>query len=133
MEKNKTKMQGDRVQKCTWYKTVQRYNAKIEELLESTTGVTLCTDHYNVIYRSLPEKVNLLAHKKCKTCSREISKKTDYHHCPDPQKIKEYLRDTIRCDVHISSADIICLTCYKAHKIILEHENEQGKDKDLQN
>ena len=126
-------MQGDRVQKCTWYKTVQRYNAKIEELLESTTGVTLCTDHYNVIYRSLPEKVNLLAHKKCKTCSREISKKTDYHHCPDPQKIKEYLRDTIRCDVHISSADIICLTCYKAHKIILEHENEQSKDKDLQN
>ena len=32
----------------------------------------------------------------------------------------------------ISSADIICLTCYKAYKIILEHENEQSKDKDLQ-
>ena len=66
-------------------------SAKIEELFEldkTTTGITLCTDHYNVVYRSLPEKVNLLAHQKCKTCSRDISKKTDYHHCPDPQKIK---------------------------------------------
>ena len=110
-------------------------NAKIEELLEldkTTTAITLCTDHYNVVYRLLPEKVNLLAHQKCKTCSREVSKKMDYHHCPDPQKIKEYLRDTIGCDVDISSADIICLTCYKAHKIILEHENEQSKDKDVQ-
>ena len=37
-------------------------NAKIEQLLElekTTTGITLCTDHYNVVYRSLPEKVNL--------------------------------------------------------------------------
>ena len=110
-------------------------NAKIEQLLElekTTTGITLCTDHYNIVYRSLPEKVNLLAHQKCKTCNREISKKTDYHHCPDPQKIKEYLRDTVGCDVDINSADMVCLTCYKAHKTILEQENEQSKDKDLQ-
>ena len=26
----------------------------------------------------------------------------------------------------------VFLTCYKAHKVILEHENEQSKDKDLQ-
>ena len=32
----------------------------------------------------------------------------------------------------INSADIVCLTCYKAHKMILEQENEQSKDKDLQ-
>ena len=31
----------------------------------------------------------------------------------------------------ISSANI-SLTCYKAYKIILEHENEQSKYKDLQ-
>ena len=112
-------------------------NAKIEDLLEldkTTTGITLCTDHYNVVYRSLPEKVNLLAHQKCKTCNREIhvSKKTDYHHCSDPQKIKRYLQDTTGCETDINSADIICLTCYKAHKTILEHEDEQSKDEDLQ-
>ena len=110
-------------------------NANMEQLLElenTTTAVTLCTDHYNVVYRSLPEKVNLLAHQKCKTCNREISKKTDYHHCPDPRVIKEYLRSTVGYDVDINRADIICLTCYKAHKTILEQENEQSKDKDLQ-
>ena len=110
-------------------------NANMEQLLElenTTTAVTLCTDHYNVVYRSLPEKVNLLAHQKCKTCNREISKKTDYHHCPDPRVIKEYLRTTVGYDVDINRTDIICLTCYKAHKTILEQENEQSKDKDLQ-
>ena len=107
----------------------------MEQLLElenTTTAITLCTDHYNVVYRSLPEKVNLLAHQKCKTCNREISKKTDYHHCPDPRVIKEYLRSTVGYDVDINRADIICLTCYKVHKTILEQENEQSKDKDLQ-
>ena len=110
-------------------------SANIEELLEldkTTSGIALCTQHYNVVYRSLPEKVNLLAHPKCKICSRDISKRTDYHHCPDSQKIKQYFQDTVGCDIDINATDVICLSCYKAHRTILEHENEQSKDKDLQ-
>lgn len=47
----------------------QLFNINVDS---STTGVTLCTYHYNVVYRSLPDKAKLLSHQKCKICNKDI-------------------------------------------------------------
>ena len=108
-------------------------SASIAQLLktkleDTRAGITLCTDHYNLVYRSLPEKASLLVHQKCKICNNDLSKKSDHHHCPNPLKIKEYLRETVGCDINITGADLICVTCYEAHKTILEQDDAQSTE-----
>ena len=53
---------------------------------ESEEAITRCTNHYNDVYRSLPQKLPLFTHLKCKMCSKSLTKGTDYHHCPSPEK-----------------------------------------------
>ena len=52
-------------------------------------------------------------------------------HCPNPEKIEQFYRERIGSDISISSEDVICVTCYKAHKTILENEDGQSDDDDL--
>ena len=39
---------------------------------ESEEAITLCTNHYNVVYRSLPQKFPLFTHLKCKMYNHTI-------------------------------------------------------------
>ena len=79
------------VKACKVADTAVMQLLKIKQLSEGP--ITLCTNHYNVVYRSLPPKIPLLAHLKCKICSKQLTKGADYHHCPNPNKITEYLTD----------------------------------------
>lgn len=105
----------------------QLFNINVDS---STTGVTLCTYHYNVVYRSLPDKAKLLSHQKCKICNKDMQNKKD-RHCPNPEKIEQFYRERVGSDIRISGEGVICVTCYKAHKTILENEDEQSNDDDL--
>ena len=98
---------------------------------ESEEAVTLCTNHYNVVYRSLPQKLPLFTHLKCKMCSKSLTKGTDYHHCPSPEKITKYLTQTTGWDTPIDKDDIICITCYKSHVAIIEKEELKSYDSHL--
>jgi hypothetical protein len=98
---------------------------------ESEEAITLCTNHYNIVYRSLPQKIPLLAHLKCKICSKSLTKGTDYHHCPNPEKITKYLNQTTGWDTPIAKDDVLCVTCYKSHIAILEKEELKSYDSQL--
>ena len=82
------------------------------------------------MYRSLPDKAKLLSHQKCKICNKDMQNKKD-RHCPNPEKIEQFYRERVGSDIRISGEDVICVTCYKAHKTILENEDEQSNDDDL--
>ena len=98
---------------------------------ESEEAITLCTNHYNVVYRSLPQKLPLFTHLKCKMCSKSLTKGTDHHHCPGPEKITKYLTQTTGWDTPIAKDDVICITCYKSHVAIIEKEELKSYDSHL--
>ena len=90
---------------------------------QQSEDIRLCTDHYNVVYRSLPQKSSLLDHQKCKVCSKFLIKGSNYHHCP-LKKISRYLAETTDWNISIGYY-------YKSHVTILEEEELNSHDSDL--
>ena len=98
---------------------------------QQSEDIRLCTDHYNAVYHSLPQKLSLFDHQKCKICSKLLIKGSNYHHCPNPIKISRYLAETTDWNISIAQEDTICITCYKSHVTILEEEELNSHDSDL--
>ena len=81
----------------------------------------LCIAHYPKSPSTCPSKVqNLL----------QTIKGADYHHCPNLDKITEYLTQKTGWDTPIAKEDI-CITCYKSHIAIIEEEELKSYDSEL--
>ena len=50
----------------------------------------LCPYKYHVVYRSLPGKVEVYSRTRCTTCKKDLSGRSDHHHCPSPQAIRQH-------------------------------------------
>ena len=82
----------------------------------------LCPYHYHVVYRSLPGKVEAYSRTRCTICKKDLSGRSDHHHCPSPQVIRQHLQEKTGHFHEISPDGIICTTCYKAQMSILQGE-----------
>ena len=88
----------------------------------SEDDTMLCLYDYHVVYRSLPGKVETYSRTRCTTCKKDLSGRTDHHHCPSPQIIRHHLQEKTGHDHEITPDSIICTTCYKAQMSILQGE-----------
>ena len=88
----------------------------------SNDETMLCPYHYHVVYRSLPGKVESYSRTRCTICKKDLSGRSDHHHCPSPQVIRQHLQEKTGHDHEISPDGIICTTCYKVQMSILQGE-----------
>ena len=88
----------------------------------SDDDTMLCPYHYHVVYRSLPGKVETYSRTRCTTCKKDLSGRTDHHHCPSPQIIRHHLQEKTRHNHEITPDSVICIMCYKAQMSILQGE-----------
>ena len=86
--------------------------------IESPGDVSLCTKHYQQIYRMLNAKSD--ACKSCGVLSRNCTR--NFISCPEPKKVESYLRDTIAFNENIQYGDQICYPCYKFFNQMLKSD-----------
>ena len=93
------------------------------------TGYPLCATHYGELYRYL-HPVN----KNCGTCNKWLIERSKFRKCPNPPVVQRFLHENTPFTGDICPEDIVCISCYKAHLVILKHSSDtvQSLDEDLE-
>ena len=102
----------DRVTVCNFFgENKEKNELPIDEpSLVHDDGTGLCKEHYGAWYR-----YNNFLQKKCKTCDRIIVDVSKARACPEPQVIKQFLKDNTDFSGDISVNNRVCYACYKSH------------------
>ena len=83
--------------------------------VESPGDISLCTKHYQQVYRMLNEKSNA-----CTTCGvLRRNCNSNFFCCPDPKRIEPFLREVVSVNVSVVNSDQVCPSCYKFFKRML--------------
>ena len=85
----------------------------------------LCKRHYHMVYDALT------SHKKtCVTCGARL-KSGSHRPCQQPDIIRAHLSENTGFQGQIHSSDHVCMSCYRSHQVILEHNAVISTDSDL--
>ncbi len=93
---------------------------------EIPSPTPLCKQHYHLVYSVIGARQIY-----CATCSTAL-KYPNYRKCTDHQKIEEYYKNHTDFDGQIDVNDKVCLTCYKAHLVIIKNNCQVSIDADLE-
>ena len=78
---------------------------------EHPGNISLCTKHYQQVYKVLNATNKSDACKSCGVLSRR--KKYIFVSCPDPKRVESFLKDTIAFSESIEDGDQVCYPYYK--------------------
>ena len=86
--------------------------------IESPGDISLCTKHYQQIYRMLNAKA-----RTCKSCGvLTRNTKHGFISCPDHKRVESFLRDIISFSESIQHGDQVCYPCYKFFNQMLKSD-----------
>ena len=84
-------------------------------------GVSLCTQHYQQVYKVLNATSRSDACKSCGVLARNRKNK-NFVSCPDPKRVESFLWDTIAFNDSIEDSDQVCYACYKLFNQMLKSD-----------
>ena len=87
----------------------------------SPGDVSLCTQHYQQVYKVLHATSRSDACKCCGVLARN-SKHKNFVSCPDPKRVESFLRDTIAFSDSIEDSNQVCYPCYKFFNQMLKSD-----------
>ena len=87
------------------------------------SSLPLCQSHYACVYRLCNQEMS------CNVCGvrrkheHTTSSVQRFIPCPEPHKVETFLKETLDHDCSLSAGDLVCYSCYKYCKHILETED----------
>ena len=85
-----------------------------------------CKRHYHQVYEVVQE-----IPRRCITCGTWLKYASTRKRCPNPDMVEQYLRENAGFEDHIKPSSHVCLTCYRAQQVILNHHKQTSRDEDL--
>ena len=88
------------------------------------SSLPLCQSHYACVHcLSNQERVHQMSCKVCGMKRKHTSSTSNAQRflpCPEPQKVETFLKETVDHECSLSARDLVCYSCYKYCRHILE-------------
>lgn len=87
------------------------------------SSLPLCQSHYSCVYRLCnQEKICSMICKVCGAKQKHDYRAQRFLPCPEPEKVGVFLKETLDSECFLSDGDLVCHSCYRYCKHILQTE-----------